>query len=177
MKHIFPLFFIFVLLFPFIVSADENIIKIIFIPDGDTLTIINDNNKKVKIRLFGIDAPETKQKYGQASRDYLRNLVIGKKLTYKIRSTDDYGRIVATLYRNGKDLNYEMIKAGWAWHYKYYYKSKKYAEAEKKAREQKLGLWKDETPQAPWNFRHQNKNNDDMEDSMRLLLKVIKYLF
>lgn len=178
MKKTCLLLFIFILLLPFTVLADESIIKIVSIPDGDTLNIINGNNKKVKIRLYGIDAPETTQKYGQASRDYLRKIVKNKRLTYKIRSKDDYGRVVATLYGDNKDLNYEMIKAGWAWHYRYYYKSKKYAEAEKNARNQKIGLWKGDNPQAPWEYRKENKSNsnDDMEDLMRSLLKAVKYL-
>lgn len=179
MKKAFLTFFIFMFMLPFTVLADESIIKIVSIPDGDTLNIINSDNKKIKIRLYGIDAPETTQKYGQASRDYLRKIVKNKNLTYKIRSKDDYGRVVATLYGDNKDLNYEMIKAGWAWHYKYYYKSKKYAEAEKNAREQKLGLWKGDNPQAPWDYRKENKSNnndDDMEDLMRTLLKAVKHL-
>ena len=180
MKKAFLTFFIFMFMLPFTSLADESIIKIVSIPDGDTLNIINSDNKKIKIRLYGIDAPETTQKYGQASRDYLRKIVKNKNLTYKIRSKDDYGRVVATLYGDNKDLNYEMIKAGWAWHYKYYYKSKKYAKKEKNAREQKLGLWKGDNPQAPWDYRKENKsnnNNDEMEDLMRTLLKAAKYLF
>lgn len=179
MKKILSLIFLVLIFIPFTAFADENIIKIISIHDGDTLTVINDKNNKVKIRLFGIDAPETTQKYGQASRDYLRKIVKGKKLTYKIRSEDDYGRVVATLYGNNNDLNYEMIKAGYAWHYKHYNKSKKYAKAEENARKQKLGLWKGKNPQAPWEYRRENKqnNNDDMEDLMRSLLKAAKYLF
>lgn len=179
MKKILCTVFLAFILISFNAFADENIIKIISIHDGDTLTAINDNNKKVKIRLFGIDAPETTQKYGQASRDYLRRIVKGKNLSYKIRSHDDYGRVVATLYGNGKDLNYEMIKAGYAWHYKHYNKSKEYADAEKNARKQKIGLWKGANPQAPWEYRRENKqnNNDDMEDLMRSLLKAAKYLF
>ena len=179
MKKTFLLLFIFILLLPFTVLADESIIKIVSIPDGDTLNIINGNNKKVKIRLYGIDAPETTQKYGQASRDYLRKIVKNKRLTYKIRSKDDYGRVVATLYGDDNDLNYEMIKAGYAWHYKHYNNSKKYAKAEENARKQKLGLWKGKNPQAPWEYRRENKqdNDDDMEDLMRSLLKAAKYLF
>lgn len=178
MKKTILTFLTFMLIFPFTALSAESIIKVVSIPDGDTLNIINSKNKKIKIRLYGIDAPETTQKYGQASRDYLRKIVKNKTLTYKIRSKDDYGRVVATLYGDNKDLNYEMIKAGLAWHYKYYYKSKKYAEAEKNARKQKLGLWKGDNPQAPWDYRKENKsnNNDDMEDLMRTLLKAVKYL-
>lgn len=178
MRNAFLIFFVFIIILPFTVLADESIKKIISIPDGDTLNIINGSNKKIKIRLYGIDAPEITQKYGKASRDYLRKIVKNKHLTYKIHSKDDYGRVVATLYGDNKDLNYEMIKAGLAWHYRYYYKSKKYAEAEKNARKQKLGLWKGSNPQAPWDYRRENKsnNNDDMEDLMRILLKAVKYL-
>ncbi len=65
--------------------------------------------------------------------------------------------MIATLYGNNKNLNYEMIKAGFAWHYKHYNKSKKYAEAERKARKQKLGLWKDSNAQPPWEYRTKHK--------------------
>lgn len=169
------------LFFPFILLADVTIKKVISIPDGDTLTVINSSNKKIKIRLAGIDAPELKQKYGYTSRDYLRKITSGKKLTYKIHSKDDYGRVVAILYADDKDLNYEMIKAGLAWHYKYYYKSKKYSEAEKNARKEKLGLWQDNNPQAPWDFRRQSKANSskdkEMEDILKLLIKAVKFIF
>ena len=67
---------------------------------------------------------------------------------------DRYKRPVVWVYTiDGKDVSAEMLKAGMAWHYKQFDKSKKYADLENYARKKKIGLWKDKKPVPPWEYR------------------------
>ena len=73
--------------------ADTLTGKVVKVADGDTVTIL-DNNTQHKIRLQGIDAPERKQPFGNASRKHLATLVAGQEITVKWENRDRYGRIV-----------------------------------------------------------------------------------
>jgi endonuclease YncB( thermonuclease family) len=55
--------------------------KVTKVSGGDTLTILNSDNKLVKIRLYGIDAPETKQGFGSNSKGFLSSQINGKYIT------------------------------------------------------------------------------------------------
>ncbi len=92
--------------------------KVVKITDGDTLTILDANYKEHKIRLAGINAPETKQAYGLASRTHLASIVAGQQVTIEYQKRDRYGRIVGKVWVNGIDACLEQVKAGLAWHYK-----------------------------------------------------------
>lgn len=139
---------------------DINLLKgnVIYIYDGDTIEIKTDAGKEYKIRLSGIDAPEYDQKYGKESGEYLTLLVNGKDVCIKVYGTDKYNRILGTIFYNEKDINYKMIEAGYAWHYKYYDDTKEYEAAEIEAQNKKIGLWQDNDPIAPWDYRHNKKN-------------------
>jgi endonuclease YncB( thermonuclease family) len=146
-------------------QADRNI------PDGDTISVITEKGEKLRVRFLGIDTPETKQLHGPESQKTLENMV--KAANYKVelryRKTDRYGRAVAFVYANGKNLNYEQIKNGSAWYYRQYRKDltaldasapAKFEQAEKEARAQRLGLWKDANPQEPWEWRKEHPRNN-----------------
>lgn len=147
-------------LYDFTISESEKVkIKHInSIHDGDTVNVIADNNKKVKIRLFGIDAPEIKQAFGEESRLCLENMIKNKSIYFiprdKKKSTDKYGRTVAVLFDGEKNINLEMIKKGCAWNYTQYNKSLFGFFAQISAKNSKSGLWADDNPQAPWDYRH-----------------------
>ena len=51
--------------------------KVIKVSDGDTITVLQDK-RQIKVRLYGIDAPELKQPYGKKSKQFLSNLITGK---------------------------------------------------------------------------------------------------
>jgi endonuclease YncB( thermonuclease family) len=71
---------------------------------------------------------------------------------------DRYGRTVATVYLDdGRELNLEIIKAGYAWHYRRYLVRQDYAEAEAQARVEKLGLWSDPHAKPPWEWRRDRR--------------------
>ncbi len=126
---------------------------------GDTLYVLDANHQQHKIRLAGIDAPERKQAYGLASRKHLLSIVAGKQVTVEYQKRDRYGRIVGKVLLDGIDVCLEQVKAGFAWHYKKYQHEQSledqrlYADAEIRAREERLGLWRENNPIPPWEFR------------------------
>lgn len=128
------------------------------VTDGDTLTIHLKKGRHEKVRLQGIDAPELDQAYGKEAARVLEDLVRDRKVNVQCEGRDDYGRVLGYVYLKNHSINLEMVKRGAAWHYVYYAKDNKaLASAEKAAREAKRGLWKDEAPVAPWDYRHEKK--------------------
>lgn len=124
--------------------------KVISIHDGDTITILQDK-QQIKVRLFGIDAPELKQPYGKKSKQFLANLIAGEVVEVDENGKDRYKRTIGTFYLNDKDINAQMVENGYAWAYRNF--SKKYTPQESKAKSQKLGLWRDKEPIPPWEWR------------------------
>lgn len=131
--------------------------KVIKIADGDTITIQTLNNERIKVRLYGIDAPEKKQDYGIKSLDVLKELSYGKTVDVEVKEKDRYGRTVGIVFLNGEEINLKMIETGNAWHYKKYAKEKaNYSNAEAEARKSKLGLWNSDKQISPWEYRKIN---------------------
>mgnify|MGYP000785248733 FL=1 len=108
--------------------------------------------------MYGIDAPELKQRYGKEAKKYLENLILGKKVELKVLYEDRYKRKIARVYYDDKEINLEMLRSGNAWFYEYHAKKEKeYRRAYEKARREKIGLWRDKNPQNPREFRLKNK--------------------
>lgn len=122
------------------------------IEDGDNFTI-RYNNSFIKIRIYGIDAPEGTQTYGDISKAHLRYLISNKNLLIKERYKDRFGRTVADVFISDSDVGLEMIRAGMAWHFVKYSDDPAYKEAEQFARKSKVGLWGLPNPIPPWNYR------------------------
>ena len=123
--------------------------KVVSVHDGDTITILAEK-EQVKIRLFGIDAPELKQPYGKKSKQFLSNLIAGQIVEVKENGNDRYGRTIGTVSLNGEDINAQMVENGYAWAYRRF--SKKYAPQESEAKFEERGLWSDD-PIPPWEWR------------------------
>ena len=133
-------------------------VKVVSISDGDTFRGLTEDNKEIKFRIYGIDAPERNQAFGTRSKQHLSDLIFGKTVGIKVQSTDYFGRSVVWVYTSDrKDVSAEMLKAGMVWHFKKYDKSKEYASLEDKARLKHVGLWVDKEPVAPWEFRKKKK--------------------
>jgi len=121
------------------------------IHDGDTLTA-SCAGSRVKVRLAGIDAPELKQQYGREARQALADLVFQKQVTLTRSKRDKYGRSVASVSVNGRDVSAAMIEGGHAWVYDKYPIKSLYP-LQREAKESKRGLWAHSTPVAPWKWR------------------------
>jgi endonuclease YncB( thermonuclease family) len=158
------LIFIILLFFSLLSLAEELIGKVIKVSDGDTITVLDSNNQKHKIRLKGIDAPETQQAFGNISKQSLIEIIYDKEVVVNWNKKDKYYRILGKVIVDGKDANYEQLKKGLAWYYKQYEKDlsdedrERYLEAEQWARNYSEGLWADLKSIPPWEFRHKGKN-------------------
>ena len=138
--------------------------KVVGISDGDTVTVLNENNEQIKIRLVGIDTPESRQAFGQKAKNALGAMLNGRDVVVLETGKDRYKRTLAflELLRTGEQerviANAEMIRQGFAWHYKQYNGDLELHQLEQEAREAERGLWSDsQTPVAPWEWRKREK--------------------
>lgn len=154
---------LFLLCLATICNAKDFTGKVVGITDGDTITVLDDENSIQKVRVAGIDAPEKNQAFGQRSKQSLSELVFSKVVTVQTNKRDRYERHVGKILLDGQDINLEQVRRGMAWHYKAYEQEqspedrRKYADAEDKARKARIGLWRDAAPVPPWKFRRHER--------------------
>lgn len=141
--------------------ANADIISglVVGVTDGDTINVLDRTNTQHKVRLAGIDAPEKKQAFGNVSKKSLSDLLYNKQVDINWHKHDRYGRIVGKVIVGNLDANLLQISLGMAWYYKKY-KSElvfedrlDYLHAQEKAKAEKLGLWSENQPIPPWDFR------------------------
>jgi len=146
------------------ICADVLIGKVVGILDGDTITVVDKGKAEHKVRLMGIDAPESKQDFGTASKQALSNYIYQREVTVDYKKLDKYQRIIGKVILDKQDICLLMIELGLAWHYKDYEKEQSktdrdlYRQAELKARQAKIGLWQDSQAIEPSSYR-KNGNN------------------
>jgi len=130
-------------------SHAQGVVRVKRVVDGDTLLLTN----RERVRLIGVDTPETKhpkkpvQRYGKEAYLFTKKMVEGEKvwLEYDWQKRDKFGRLLAYVYlMDGTFLNAEIIKQGYGFAYtrfpfKYLEEFKRY---QREARENKRGLWK-----------------------------------
>lgn len=122
--------------------------------DGDTIDVLMLSNQQVRVRLANIDAPEKTQPYGQRSKQNLAELVAGKEVRVVATGQDQYGRQIGRVLVGSKEANVEQVRSGMAWVYERYNRDADLPSMQASAKSQQLGLWHDESPQAPWTYRH-----------------------
>lgn len=137
--------------------------RIVGVSDGDTVKVLDAAQRLHTVRLMGIDAPEKAQPYGKRSKQSLSEMVYQQHVSVEWSKEDKYGRVVGKIrLQDGLDVCLEQIKKGMAWHYKQYAKEQTfedqvmYENSENEARNQKLGLWLDDSPTPPWLWRRQS---------------------
>lgn len=133
---------------------------VIHVTDGDTLRVrpLGSNNKSdsVRIRIDGIDAPESCQTYGVKSAAALKKLLISKQVTVISKRFDDYGRDIAKVMIENVDVGGWLVKNGHAWSYHYRFSDGPYGSEEKAAAREKLGLFADASAVNPKDFRREH---------------------
>jgi micrococcal nuclease len=125
-----------------------------WVADGDTLLVLPElAHEPVKVRLEGIDAPESCQPGGIASRDAMIDLVQRKTVQVFSRGTDSYGRVLGRVEVDGRDVAANMVAQGMAWAYRFRESAGPYAALERQARQQKKGVFADPQAMTPRVFR------------------------
>jgi len=127
--------------------------RVVAVKDGDTIVLLQ-NGGQVTVRLYGVDTPEKTQDFGQKAKQFTSDLVFNKYVRLIPKNKDRYGRTVGTIIlADGRSLNEELVRNGFAWHYKAYSTDKNLANLEADARRYKRGLWQSPNPTPPWDYR------------------------
>lgn len=131
--------------------------RVVAVSDGDTLAV-SYQGERYLLRLAGIDAPEVShygslvQPFGLEARDYLRQ-VVGLDICVEVVDHDQYGRYIVDAWYQDIWLNAEMVRAGFAWVYRYYSNDPYLIALELDAESIRAGLWADDDPIYPATFR------------------------
>ena len=129
--------------------------RVIALDDGDSFTLIGPDNKEIRVRLEGIDAPESGQIWGTRSKQILSSFILAKEVRIVTSGRDQYGRTLGRVYAAGTDVNAEMVRSGAAWAYRQYLTDASLIQIEQQAKTARRGLWAlspDET-MPPWEWR------------------------
>ena len=130
--------------------------RVVGVSDGDTIKVLTEDKRLVKIRLYGIDCPEKRQAFGKRAKWFCSDLVFGREVEVEPIAQDRWGRTIALIYRGSLCLNEEMVASGYAWVFAKYCKKticQKWYRLQKEARKARIGLWKDPRPVSPWVWR------------------------
>ncbi len=169
-----------ILAFPPAISS-QNVIRtvngiVVHVSDGDSMTVQTREKTKLKVRLYGIDAPETPkydrktgrmtkpgQPLGIKSKSYLSSLILQRTVQLDVVDIDSYRRMVAIVRLDDRNINLEMIRAGMAEAYVEYLKGSPYREAflqaEREARENRRGIWSRDQYERPRDFKRRLRVN------------------
>ncbi|MDX1828751.1 MAG: thermonuclease family protein [Lutibacter sp.] len=127
--------------------------KVIGVKDGDTIEVLF-NKVPIVIRLEHIDCPERKQPFGKKAKQFVSDYIFGKTVNVISNGKKDrWGRLIAVIKFEGKNINKELVKNGLAMHFKKYSKDNSYNLLEQKAKSDKIGIWSQQNVIAPWIFR------------------------
>ncbi len=131
--------------------------RVVGVTDGDTIKVLC-GQTEMRVRLAQIDAPERGQAFGAKAKEALSDLVFDREVRLDLGEKDRYGRDIATVWRGSLDINREMVRLGYAWAYRKYLVDPLLLDDEAAAKAANRGLWRDEDPVAPWDFRRRSRS-------------------
>ena len=147
------------------------------VSDGDTIHVTTPEQTKLRVRLYGIDAPETPkinqrtgrvnipgQPYGEESRKALEGKIMGKQIRLDIIDIDQYKRMVGMIWIGNRNINLEMVQEGYAEVYYIYLKEpykRQFIQAQREAKSAKIGIWSLRIYERPSDFRKRFKVRGD----------------
>ena len=139
--------------------------KVVKVLDGDTYDLLLNDHTTLRVRMDGIDAPEKGMPFSKKATQYLGELCKNQTVRIRTGNVDRYGRTISFSYlEDGRELSREMLKAGYAWHYKAYNSDPELAALETEARQAKRGLWIDKHPMAPWDNRKLHRQGQSTKE-------------
>lgn len=141
-------------------SKPSSSYKVVSVSDGDTLKVLI-NGKQQRVRLAEIDTPERDQPWGRKSRNALADKVMHQQVVVDTQYEDQYGRTVARIFLDGRDINRELVAEGHAWAYRKHLKDQRLLDDERSAKAARRGLWSlpESERMPPWEWRWRQKSN------------------
>ncbi len=130
---------------------------------GDTF-IVETKHGDVKVKLYGVEAPEKNQEYGRESRKLLGDLIDDEDVKIIPVHATKSGTLIGKVYLDGDYINAAMIKAGAAWYDDDHADDSKLEKAEKWARKHEVGIWSHRDPTPPWKYKKDHHIIDDDYD-------------
>lgn len=128
--------------------------KVTRVIDGDTIDVLLTSGR-IRVRLHGIDAPESNQPGGSAASAWLTQQLRDQQVLLEPVSQDQYERMVAVVHLRDRNINRELVQQGHAWAYRHYMRrgDRELCSLEERARRERAGLWAATTAHAPWEYR------------------------
>ena len=163
---------------------NRKLVRMTRIIDGDTVVVETGGGLfrrpgSERIRLYGIDAPETSQQGGKESTEHLKRLIgSNRKMWMETVDTDQYGRTVGLLHRRKRrpddSYNYMMVRDGQARAYMARPQDRRrFQEAEGEAARRRWGIWKERKTTAPWEYRQGQKRREKSRSRLKLILLMV----
>ena len=123
--------------------------------DGDSF-LVKSGRRTIEVRMDSVDAPEHSQSYGQYCKRGLEAKILNREIRFRQTDTDRYGRFVAVVYLENRNINREIVGDGCAWAYRKYLRDNQLVALEQQARRNRKALWSDKKPIPPWLYRRGN---------------------
>ena len=130
--------------------------QVVRVSDGDTLVVKTPGGLHIKVRLYGIDAPEKGQGHYLEAKKALHDLLYYRTVRIEQQDKDQYERVVARVFVGEQAVDTEIVATGQAWFYPQFCHitaCQELQELEAKAKEQGVGLWQQPNPMPPWQWR------------------------
>ena len=141
-------------------GAEQVKARVALVVNGDTFVAHSGNNDDMQVRLYGIDAPELRQSYGEEAKAHLAQLLGTQAISLELLDVNRYGQHMALAYlEDGSLVQEKLLEEGYAWVYPQYCMipvCRYWAKVEIEARDSRLGLWQEPAPRQPWRWREQN---------------------
>lgn len=161
MKAIFSTVIFNIFLLSNIAAQNDTLLgRVIALEDGDSFTMLTSKKTQYKIRLKHIDCPEKGQAFGKKAKQSLSDYIYPLDVLVVYSDTDRYGRIIGDVYQRYRYINLLMVQKGMAWHFVKYSKDVRFEDAQLKAEQLRLGLWKDPHPMSPWDWRKMKRKKE-----------------
>lgn len=152
----------------------DGMLEVTDVKDGDTFKV-SLNGKGVEVRFDAVDTPEKEQPFGPEAKKFTSDRTLGKPVKVTVKETDRYGRLVGRVdTEKGEFLNEELVKNGLAWWYEKYGKHEPQMEGmQAEAKAAKRGLWQQENPQDPGEYRRKGGLLHDGVDATRKQMPAV----
>lgn len=138
--------------------------RIVDVHDGDTATLVTRDGRRIKLRFYGVDAPELathqwpEQAHARDAMTFMRKLILAREASVRLTGEKTYSRLVGEIFVDGRSASRELLREGLGWwNARYAVRDSDLERLEKGARQGRKGLWRAASPEAPWDFRERHR--------------------